>query len=418
MLMTLSLVLFEDAQVSGWWPLASTRPACDYLIGLSSLFDKAVKLAGGVDHVSLLLRPEIADFGRVRYGASHVNRLNTSTPTWFVNARAVIPQSIWHTLVSLPSTTRQVVVSHGQVVALFFPAADLEEAAAFLSTIPTNEAILDRFGPSSIFNDGITAISHPWDFLTHNTAILSEELPHQPLGVIQGDLGALSSLKNEAYIFVGPGAVVDDFAFLDASDGPIYIGENTYIQAGSRLKGPLYIGANTHVLGGNISASSIGRGCKIGGEVSKSIVCGNSNKAHDGYVGDSVIGFWVNLGAMTTTSNLKNTYTPVSVTQPDGTRLDTGRQFLGSIIGDHTKTAIGTLLNTGTLVGMGCNLLGAHLHAGCVPDFSWGEARTYSPYRLDTFFHTLRAVYARRQIDLHDSEIQVITGRHNQKVSL
>ncbi len=413
--MTVSIVLFEDADIRHWWPLASIRPACDHLIGMSTLFEKAVKLAGGVDHVSLLVRPDIADFCRVRYGASHVNRPNLSIPTWYLNARAVIPQDQWRALLALPTTSRHVVVSHGHVVALFFTQPELEDAVAFLSTIPTNEAILAKFGPRTTFEDGITVLGHPWDFLTHNTAILAEELPHLPLGVITGTLGPLSSLKQEASIFVGSGAVVDDFVFLDASEGPIFIGDNAYIQAGSRLKGPCYIGAQTQILGGNIRASSIGKGCKVGGEVSGSIFCGNSNKAHDGFVGDSLIGFWVNLGALTTTSNLKNTYTSVSVTGPDGVPHDTHRQFLGSIIGDHTKTAIGTLLNTGTLVGMGCNLIGDRRHGGCIPEFSWGEFSSYTRYRLDTFLATVRAVYARRQMDLHDSEYEIITRRHARK---
>ena len=158
---------------------------------------------------------------------------------------------------------------------------------------------------------------------------------------------------------------------LDTRNGPIMLAPGVEVRAFSRLVGPLAIARDTRVLGGQISGSAVGPRCVVHGEVSATLFLGYSNKAHDGFLGHSVIGRWVNLGAGTTNSNLKNTYGPVRVTL-GGQRHETGLQFMGSLIGDHVKTAIGTMLPTGCVIGAGANLFGSARPPAEVAPFAWG----------------------------------------------
>ncbi len=167
------------------------------------------------------------------------------------------------------------------------------------------------------------------------------------------------------------GAFVEPGVVFDTRGGGIVVDEGAQIRSGARLEGPLYVGPQTIILGGDVRWSVFGPQCRVRGEVAASVFHGYVNKAHDGFIGHSVLGAWVNLGAGTTTSNLKNTYGEIRLGAGDA-RIETGRQFLGSLIGDHAKTAIGTLLGTGTVVGAGANLFGGPVPK-TVPPFAWGS---------------------------------------------
>jgi UDP-N-acetylglucosamine diphosphorylase/glucosamine-1-phosphate N-acetyltransferase len=166
-------------------------------------------------------------------------------------------------------------------------------------------------------------------------------------------------------------AAVEPGVVFDTRGGAVVVEAGAEVRHGSRLEGPVYVGERARVLGGPLRASVIGPRCSVRGEISSTVFQGYANKSHEGFVGHSVIGHWVNLGAGTTTSNLKNTYGEVSL-DLGTTRLRTGRQFLGSLIGDHAKTAIGTMLSTGTVVGAGANLFGT-APGKFVPPLAWGS---------------------------------------------
>src|SRR5205814_1749093 len=168
-------------------------------------------------------------------------------------------------------------------------------------------------------------------------------------------------------------------------------GRGAHVRAFSRVSGPCCVGAESTVMGGDVTACSIGPMCKIRGEMSSAIVLGYTNKGHEGFVGNSYLGRWVNLGAGTTTSNLKNTYGEVSLWTPRGFR-PTGLQFLGTLFGDHAKTGIGTMLTTGTVLGAGVNVYGTTMPPKAVPPFAWGEGEPYDTYRLDKFLATAAIV--------------------------
>lgn len=200
----------------------------------------------------------------------------------------------------------------------------------------------------------------------------------------------------KADLVVSRGARVEPGVVFDTRAGAVVLEPEVEVRNGTRLEGPLYAGDHTRILGGHLRASVFGPRCSVKGEISSSVFLGYSNKSHDGFVGHSAIGCWVNLGAGTTTSNLKNTYGDVSL-EIEGRRFTTGRQFLGSLIGDHAKTAIGTMLSTGTVVGAGANLFGPAQPPRYVPPMSWGN---HGIERLseDGFLKVAERVMPRREV--------------------
>jgi len=204
--------------------------------------------------------------------------------------------------------------------------------------------------------------------------------------------------------------IIEPHVVLDTSAGPIYIDGGAHLRAFTRINGPCYIGRDVNVMGGDISGSSIGEASKVRGELSATIIIGHSNKGHDGFVGHSYLGRWVNLGAGTITSNLKNTYGPVALWTPAGVR-DTGLQFLGTMFGDHVKTGIGMRLTTGTILGAGANVYGA-MPPKVVAPFSWGEGPPYSVYRADKFVETAARMMTRRHVELTERARRHLASAH------
>lgn len=228
---------------------------------------------------------------------------------------------------------------------------------------------------------------------------LEQYLAPDCLGFLAGErdpVPAGSVVLGAAEWVVSRGAQVEPGVVFDTRGGAVVLEAGVEVRHGTRLEGPFYAGPGCRILGGYLRASVLGPRCVVRGEVTTSVFLGFSNKAHDGFVGHSVIGHWVNLGALTTTSNLKNTYGEVAL-EVSGTRLPTGRQFLGSLIGDHAKTAIGTMLATGTVIGAGANVFGEVRPPRYVPPFAWGAG---GPERLteDGFLKLAERVMPRREV--------------------
>jgi UDP-N-acetylglucosamine diphosphorylase/glucosamine-1-phosphate N-acetyltransferase len=216
-------------------------------------------------------------------------------------------------------------------------------------------------------------------------------------------------LGSQADVKVGSASVEPGVVF-DVRHGAVVIRDGAEVRSGTRLEGPCWIGEHARVVGGFIRQSVIGPHAVVRGEVSSSIFTGYCNKAHDGFVGHSILGHWVNLGALTTTSNLKNTYGPVRLETPAGPR-DTGRQFVGSFIGDHAKTAIGTMLSTGTIIGAGASVFGDGRPPRWIPPFAWGNACTE---RLSEkgFLDIARRVMPRRHVEVTPEHVAWLSALH------
>jgi UDP-N-acetylglucosamine diphosphorylase/glucosamine-1-phosphate N-acetyltransferase len=204
-------------------------------------------------------------------------------------------------------------------------------------------------------------------------------------------------------------AAVEPGVVFDVRNGPVVLESGAEVRSGARLEGPLWIGSNAHVLGGPVRASAIGPRTNVRGELSTCVFLGYANKAHDGFVGHSVIGRWANLGAGTITSNLKNTYGPVRL-EIAGTKIETGLQFLGSLVGDHAKTAIGTLLGTGTVIGTGANVFDEVRPPKYVAPFAWGGGERGARMSKEGFLKIAERVLPRRDVVV-DDPTRALLGR-------
>lgn len=207
-------------------------------------------------------------------------------------------------------------------------------------------------------------------------------------------------------LFIEEGAILEA-CILNVNSGPIYISKNAELMEGSMVRGPFFLGEGSVLkMGAKIyGPSSFGPHCKVGGEVNNSVILGYSNKAHDGFLGNSVIGEWCNLGADTNNSNLKNNYGEVSIFNYQTKSFEkTGLQFCGMFMGDYSKAGINTMFNTGTVIGVGCNIFGSGFPEKHLPSFTWGGLESNSNYQLDKLFETSSEVYKRRGLVFGEKE--------------
>lgn len=242
-------------------------------------------------------------------------------------------------------------------------------------------------------------IHHTWDIFTlngqaleHDFSLLTHQRKSEPLSKSNQIIGNR--------VFLEKGAKVE-CCTLNSDTGPIYIGENAEIMEGSLIRGPFALGNGSTVkMGAKIyGPTTIGPFCKVGGEINNSVFFGYSNKAHDGFMGQSVIGEWCNIGADTNTSNLKNTYENIRLwNYADQTFVETGLRFCGLIMGDHSKCGINTMFNTGTIVGISTNIFGAGYQRNFIPSFAWGGTSGYKPYAIDRAVSVAKRVYDRREL--------------------
>jgi UDP-N-acetylglucosamine diphosphorylase/glucosamine-1-phosphate N-acetyltransferase len=252
-----------------------------------------------------------------------------------------------------------------------------------------------------------------WDFVRDLTARLEADIPivAAELDLDPGEPGSEGIQTTGPHrLYIERGAVIEPYAFFDLKAGPVLVRRGATVQAFTRIVGPCVVGAGSIVGPDRIGPAFIGERCRVHGELAMAIVLGHSNKAHDGFVGHSYLGRWVNLGAGTITSNLKNTYGPVQLWTPTGVRA-TGLTFLGSFVGDYARTGIGTRLTTGCVVGAGANLL-ASIGPKYVPPFSWGDSEPFDKFGIAKFLDVAERQMARRDISLTDSARRCLTAAH------
>jgi len=244
-------------------------------------------------------------------------------------------------------------------------------------------------------------LSFPWQIIEENPAVIEDDFQKSPFRGQSEESVIYPGVQmvGEENIVVGESAVIRPGAVLDASSGPIIINDGTTVMPNACILGPVYVGENSLIKTGAkiLEGTSVGNVCKIGGEVDQTIFGNYSNKQHDGFIGHSYIGEWVNIGAGSNTSDLKNNYSSVRMWCAGAVR-ETGRQFLGCIIGDHTKLGIGAVLNSGTVIGFACSIYGTDLHDKFVPSFSWGKAGELVPYDTSKAMLTAQMVTERRDI--------------------
>ncbi|MCB0736978.1 MAG: GlmU family protein [Bacteroidetes bacterium] len=255
----------------------------------------------------------------------------------------------------------------------------------------------------------VSVIKYPWHLFEFNDEQIRLDFELVTKGRVSAKPHESATIIGDN-VFIEPGAEVINCS-LNALDGPIYIGKNANVLDGAFIRGPFALCESATVnMGAKIrSATTIGPHCKVGGEINNSILTGYSNKAHDGFLGNSVIGEWCNLGADTNNSNLKNNYGLVKVWNYKlNDFINTEKQFCGLIMGDHSKCGINTMFNTGTVVGVSANIFGAGFPPKNIPSFSWGGAGGFEPYDFYKAINTARAVMERRNITLDQKGIDVL----------
>ena len=382
-----SIYLYDDSLARRFEPFALTRPAGELRAGALLVRERwAHALDGTVEgHVS---SAHLSGFDEPN--AAPVHEGDVPVGAWLVNARFA-PR-----LVRAPD--EHILEADGDVVAVRVDAivsrARLADGSLSLREL-TDDSTRARATVDGWWMHEV------WDFVRHLVPMLEQDIP--ALGVdFHKQAPPDAIVIGEHPVFIEDGAVVEPSVCFDVTAGPILLRRGAHAHAFTRLVGPLYVGVDSSVTADRIAASSIGDVCKVHGEMSNTIFIGHANKGHDGFVGHSMLGRWVNLGAGTITSNLKNTYGQVALWTPSGVR-DTGMQFLGTLFGDHAKTGIGLTLTTGTVLGAGANVYGATMPPKVVSPFSWGEAGAFSAYRLDKFLDVAERMMARRHVTLTPS---------------
>ena len=249
-------------------------------------------------------------------------------------------------------------------------------------------------------SESFIQVAKPYDIFSKNAQAIEEDFALLTKGRKSEPIPEGNQVVQADRIFIEPGAKVL-FSILNASSGPIYIGKNAEVMEGCKIRGPFALceDAGLKMDAKIYGATTVGPHCKVGGEVNNSVFFSYSNKGHDGFVGNAVIGEWVNMGADSNNSNLKNTYDEVKLWSYTSQRFEkTGLTFCGLMMADHAKCGINTMFNTGTVVGVGANIFGAGFPRNFIPDFSWGGAQGFETHVLNKFYKTAEAMCSRRNV--------------------
>jgi UDP-N-acetylglucosamine diphosphorylase/glucosamine-1-phosphate N-acetyltransferase len=383
--------LFEDRGAEGLEPLSLTRPVFHLLCGQGSLGSKQVRHFAPCT-AGALVRPHLADLYREQYPASPVNDLAwlAAGPVVMVNGRwlppAEAPADLAQPCVALADEeVAYAVVGPAQVADVASDGID-GALAVWRDTLPRREA-------------GGMMVRRAWDLVERNAEQLRQDFGHlRSWAGTDGCPDALAVVGPRDAVLVDPSARLDPLVVADTTRGPVVIDREAVVHAFTRLEGPCYVGPHTHVLGAKVRGGcTFGPHCRVGGEVEASVLHGYSNKYHDGFLGHSYVGEWVNLGAGTSNSDLRNDYGEVTVVL-HGDPVRTGLSKVGSFIGDHTKSGLGTLLNTGSNIGMFCNLLpaGPLMPKYLPPYTSWWNGSLKEARDLPGLLETAAVVMSRR----------------------
>ncbi|MCR5888727.1 GlmU family protein [Hymenobacter sp. J193] len=379
------VLLFDDPAIRPHLlPFTFTRPVAALRCGILTLAEKWQHRLGAAS-VGYLTEPYL----QAKFPAG-----DTQGPALVING-AVCPDEV---------LTQQVqALQPGE--ALFCD--ELLVAAHLSDATQVAELIQDGFQRTREVAEPVTVIRQPWHLFLRNGVEIRRDFELLTKGRQSEPVGdAHTIVYAPENIFIEPGVKIRA-AILNAERGPIYLGKDSQVHEGAIISGPMALCEGSHINAGAKMRgdNTVGPFCKIGGEVANSIVLGYSNKGHEGYLGNSVIGEWCNLGADTNTSNLKNNYAPVKVwSHAEGRFVNTGQQFCGLMMGDHSKCSINTMFNTGTVVGVAANIFGAGFPRTFIPSFSWGGAAGFETFKLPKAAEVAERVMARRQLEFDQTE--------------
>ncbi len=413
------LIFFDDSKARTFEPFATSRPLCEMRAGAVTVRERWCFLLGSSD-CGFISSHWLAAFREGQSAKSLLEGDIVKAGDWLINSRALPALSQRNNQELLTSAT-SVIVLNGTIAAVKVtqdtPVAAIEDI--------TIDATATRSSATNLSLNG-TWLNNVWDLIGQLDVLLNDDIEAI---ATNGTFKRLTSAPSDQLhiigghaVYVEDGAVVEPMVVIDTSAGSVMLRKGARIQAFTRVVGPCYIGEHSSVMGDKIANCSIGPVCRVHGEVSTSIFFGYSNKGHDGFVGHSVVGRWVNLGAGTITSNLKNTYGSVALWTPQGV-VNTGLQFLGTLFGDHAKTGIGLRLTTGCVLGAGSNVYDA-MPPKYVPPFSWGGSAStqlsgvsYERFEHDRFVRTAERMMSRRGIEADSGTREYLSTMHKHATS-
>lgn len=394
------ICVFEDSQHPHLIPLVYTRPVFDLRCGLFTTLERTIKHYPKAA-IALFCRNYLSDVLQERL-THRVNTLHTADDTClFLNGRAILSFPI-------PIEGREEIgIQDNTLVYARLKGENLKKVSP--ETFLTQDVIEMLKNTVQVVGTQVPIINYFWDIVKHNKSQLEKDfMLFAKEGSISGKLYEGVYLINEDQIFIGKGSVVKPGCVLDAENGPIYIGNNVTIAPNTTIEGPVYIGnhtivqSNSRIRGG----ANIGEVCKVGGEIVNTIFHSYSNKQHDGFLGDSYIGSWVNIGADTVNSNLLNTYGNIKVELGEHV-INTNRMFLGMAMGDHNKTAINTTIMTGSLFGFACNIITPTYPPKYLPSFTWYSDNGMKVYILEKALQVAKIAMKRRDKEMTPAEEQL-----------
>ncbi len=390
----MNYILFDGPHRDNFLPLTYTKPVADLRIGILTIREKWEKYLGST--TTTVTEDYLADkFPMVEMEENVM--INAS----FLPNEELVDQ--------IKGIKNNEAIYKGDELIAFF-------------TIEEQEVDLDSFKRLE-FNDPIIQIKHNWDLFTHNGEALEADFDLITENRVSAPIPDTVHCINKKRIFLEEDVDIE-IGVLNARKGAIYIGKHAEVQEGAMIRGPFAMGEHSVVKMGTkvYGPTTLGPKSKIGGEVNNAILSGYCSKGHDGYLGNAVIGEWCNIGADSNNSNLKNNYANVKIWEYSAERfVDSGLQFCGLIMGDHSKCGINTMFNTGTIVGVSANIYGSNFPRNFIPSFSWGGAAGLTTYALSKALETAELVIDRKHEDFTDEDKKImnhifeISGKYRAK---
>ncbi len=379
----MNFILFDDPVIRiDLLPFTFTRPVATIRVGILTIAEKWEKMLG-----------QKVSYSTQDYLSKKFNTTITSDNLW-INGALCPDDQLIQTIRELKSG--QGLSYQSRILAYRTPEDEIPEVIT---------------GTITEYKGEIALIDKVWKIFQTNGAQIRKDFQLITRGRTSAPIADKHTRTyNEENIFLEEGVSIRG-ALLNAENGPIYIGKNAIVQEGALIRGPFAMGEGAHInMGAKIRGDvTVGPFSKVGGEVSASVIFANSNKSHDGFLGCSVIGEWCNIGADTNTSNLKNNYDTVKVWNYGKQEfVDSGLQFCGLMLGDHSKCAINTMFNTGTVAGVSSNIFGEGFPRTIIPSFSWGGASGYATYQIAKAFETASKVMQRRGVTFDEVEQEIL----------
>ena len=400
----MQICIFEDEKYSNFYPLSYTRPVYELVCGINTLREKIIRDIPGVN-ISLHCRKYLDETLKHQYPDVDINIINDNS-CLFINSRVLASE---HLAEIVSEDSEDCVYKSGDEIAAVKLSKDNLTKIKHNFTNALSFEYIQQLPTKKV---DVKLYSYLWEMIADNGSEIVKDIEHlRKTGYFISHLDDFNGVNfvNADEIFIRQNVTVKPGVVIDATNGPVYIDDDVFIYPNAVIEGPVYIGKDSKIkIGASIYENvSIGSNCKIGGEVEDTIILSYTNKQHAGFIGHSYLGSWVNLGADTNCSDLKNNYSTIRVILNDET-IDTNTQFLGVIIGDHSKSAINTMFNTGTIVGISSNIFGAGFPEKFIPSFSWGGADGLTTYELNKSIQTAKIVFGRRNKEFTNREEKLL----------